>query len=303
MKVGVFYNSFRNPAKFPNKVMLMDNFRAGVLACGDEVVEYHNSELPNEPLAAGFVLGYTLENNFRKKIITSLEKQNTPRVFVDSNVLHYARPEHEWHRYSVNGVYPTSGVYLFGNLDPDKWNRYSTWHGVHAQPWRTTGKHVMIFCQRPHGWNMMGTDQEAWLDSIIAQIRTHSQRPIMVRMHPGDGTRFDAIQRLQKKYGRTISISQHASIREALVNCWCTVGYNSTPNVVANIEGVPGWVQDPDNSWAADVAFQDLAQLENPPLPDRSNWLNKIANIHWSNQEVKSGKLWSAIRQYISASR
>lgn len=303
MKVGIFYNSISNPGKFSNKVMLMDNFKAGVVACGDEVSEYRNNELPSQPLAAGFVLGYTLEDNFRKKIINVLEQRNTPRVFVDSNVLHYARPEHEWHRYSLNGVYPNNGIYLFGKLDLNKWNTYSAWHGVSLKPWRTTGNHVVIFCQRPKGWNMLGTDQEAWLDNIIAQIRTYTNRPIMVRMHPGDGTRFKVIEKLRKKYGQSISISEHDNIREALTNCWCTVGYNSTPNVVANIEGVPGFVQDPAHSWAADVAFQNLNEIENPPLTDRTDWVNKIANIHWSNQEVRTGKLWSAIRQYISSAR
>jgi hypothetical protein len=73
--------------------------------------------------------------------------------------------------------------------------------------------------------------------------------------------------------------------------------------VVSAIEGIPGYIEDPQHSWAADVAFTDLSQLENPPMPDRSQWVNKIANIHWSNDEVKSGQLWSAIKRYISASR
>jgi hypothetical protein len=72
---------------------------------------------------------------------------------------------------------------------------------------------------------------------------------------------------------------------------------------VAAIEGIPGYVEDPIHSWAKDVAFTDIAQLENPPLLDRSAWINKIANIHWSNNEVKSGKLWSIIKMYISSSR
>jgi hypothetical protein len=81
------------------------------------------------------------------------------------------------------------------------------------------------------------------------------------------------------------------------------VGYNSTPNVVARIEGVPGYLEDPTHSWANGVSFTDLAQILNPPLPDRSEWIHKIANIHWSNEEVRTGQLWSAIKHYISASR
>jgi hypothetical protein len=302
MKVGIFYNSISNPAKFGNKVMLMDNFKTGVLTNGDTVVEYRGNQLPDQQLDAGFVLGYTSEENFRKKIINILKDQQAASVFVDSNILHYSRPEHEWHRYSLNTVYPDSGIYFFDNIDPDKWSRYSGWHNATLKPWRTQGTHVLIFCQRPKGFNMF-IDQESWLDSTIARIRQYSNRPIMIRMHPGDGTQDKQIHKIQKKYGTTIIISNHANIRDALVDCWCTVGINSTPNVVAAIEGIPGYIEDSQHSWAADVAFTDLALLETPPLPDRTEWINKIANIHWSNYEVRSGQLWSAIKRYISAFR
>jgi len=302
VKVGIFYNSISNPAKFSNKVMLMDNFRAGVMSQGDTVIEYRENALPNQPLDAGFVLGYTLEDNFRKKIINTLATQNTPSIFVDSNVLHYSRKEHEWHRYSLNSVYPDTGKYFFTELDCTKWATYSQWHGANLKPWRATGDHILIFCQRPKGFNMF-IDQETWLDNTIDKIRQYSDRPVMIRMHPGDGTREKQIHKIRKKHRKAVSISYHENIRDALANCWCTVGINSTPNVVSAIEGIPGYIEDPQHSWAADVAFTDLSQLENPPMPDRNHWVNKIANIHWSNDEVKSGQLWSAIKRYISASR
>jgi hypothetical protein len=306
MKVGIFYNSISNPAKFSNKVMLMDNFRAGVLSQGDEVVEYRENSLPDQQLDAGFVLGYTLEDNFRNKIITSLKAQKTPPVFVDSNILHYARKEHEWHRYSLNSVYPGNGQYFFQDIDRTKWATYSQWHGAELKPWRTgtRGQHILILCQRPKGWNMFGNDQDSWLDQTINQIRSiDHKRPIVVRMHPGDGSRFKQIEKIKKRYGKRVGISDKDNIRDDLVNCWCAVGYNSTPNVVSAIEGVPVYVEDPTHSWAADVAFTDIAQILDPPMPDRSEWIHKIANIHWSNEEVRTGQLWSAIKNYISASR
>jgi hypothetical protein len=302
MKVGIFYNSISNPAKFSNKTMLMDNFRTGVQSQGDQVVEFHSNQLPDQHLDAGFVLGYTLEDNFRKKIIDQLRLRKTPAVFVDSNILHYARPEHEWHRYSLGTVYPDSGTYFFQDFDRTKWQHFSDWHNAPLKPWRTTGDHVLILCQRPKGFNMF-LDQDTWLEKTVDKIRKHTQRPIMIRMHPGDGTRFKQIEKIQKRYGTSVSISEHANIRDALVNCWCTVGINSTPNVVAAIEGIPGYVEDTRRSWAADVAFTDLAQIENPPLPDRTEWAHKIANIHWSNQQVTSGQLWSSIKNYISSAR
>jgi hypothetical protein len=308
MKVGIFYSSISNPTKFSNKTLLMDCFAQGVRSQGDQVVEFRQVQPFTEKLDAGFVLGYTLENNHRKQIIDQLKHTGTPAVFVDSNILHYARAEHEWHRYSLNSVYPNQGVYFFSDPDRSKWETYSAWHGVELQPWRqpTDQQHILILCQRPHGWNMFGNDQDAWLQNTIARIRAiEPNRPIVVRMHPGDGRRQQQIDKINQRYGAGdgVRVSDSDNIRTDLFNCWCTVGYNSTPNVVAAIEGVPGYVEDPAHSWAADVAFSDLEMITDPPCPDRSEWLHKIANIHWSNQEVSTGKLWSAIKQYISVAR
>jgi hypothetical protein len=61
--------------------MLMDNFAHGVRGQGDSVIDFRDNTLPNQKLDAGFVLGYTLEDNFRKKIIDQLRLQKVPAVF------------------------------------------------------------------------------------------------------------------------------------------------------------------------------------------------------------------------------
>ena len=303
MKVGIFYSSISNPTKFPNKVMLMDNFAAGVRALGDEALEFRHTVPILDRVDVGFVLGYTTERNYRRTIIDSLVGQGARPVFVDSNILHYARGQHEWHRYSLDTVYPDTGTYFFSPTTESKWNTYSSWHGVAAKPWRISGNHILILCQRPQGWNMMGNNQDTWLNNMISRIRNYTERPLRIRMHPGDKTREQQIAKLKQRYGKSIQISQAGNIREDLENCWAAVGYNSTPNAVAAIEGVPVYVSDPAHSWARGVNFENLSDIESPAMPDRTAWLEQIANIHWSNDEVRSGQLWSAIKQHIAAAR
>lgn len=303
MKVGIFYNSISNPNKFSNKTMLMDIFKQGVLENGDEVIEYRGLQLPNASLDAGFVLGYTLENNFRKQIITRLEIFGSHRIFVDSNILHYSNKEHNWHRYSLNSVYPNTGIYFFQQIDKSKWEKYSHSNNVMLKPWREEGNHILLLAQRPKGWNMNGHNQELWVDNTITEIRKHSDRPIVLRMHPGDGTRFEQISVFKSKYGNSIIISENENIRQDLENCWAVVGYNSTPNVVAAIEGIPVFLTDPEKSWAADIANTNLSDIETPTMPDRTEWVHKIANIHWSNYQVQSGLLWNQIKNYICSAR
>lgn len=307
MKLGIFYNSISNPHKFQNKTALMDCFKEGALLSDATVVDYINKPCEiDKDLDAGFILGYTLEDNFRKHIITSLENQNSYRIFVDSNILNYANPAHEWHRYSLNSVYPSNGIYFFQDeLDKDKWKSFSKFHGVSLKKWRRNGSHILILCQRSNGWNLFGHNQERWLHKTITKIRKHSDRPIVIRMHPGDRARFDTTKKLKEYYGNNsqISISENPNIIQDLKGCWCSVGFNSTPNAVSVIEGVPSIITDPYNSWSFDVSGFKLNTIENPMTPDRSQWVHKIANIHWSNEEIKSGKLWSHIKNYISSAR
>ena len=301
MRVGIFYSSISNPKKFTNKNDLMNEFKMGVEVSGHQAISYMDQSLDVKDLDAGFILGYTLQNNFRRMIIESLEKHGVFRIFVDSNILSYANPGHEWHRYSLNSVYPQEGIYQFGDIDKTKWDTYSKFHNITLKPYRTTGDHILIFCQRPKGWNLFGNDQHRWLDKTITKLKKHTDRPIVIRMHPGDGTRFAQIEVLQKRYGDLIRISSNEHILQDLKDCWCTVGYNSTPNVVSLIEGVPSIITDPAHSWSIGISGTFLNTIENPIMPDREEWVHRIANIHWSNDEVTSGKLWSHISEYISS--
>jgi len=218
MKVGIFYSSITNPSKFQNKTALMDNFAQGVCEHGDEIVEYRRAEPITQQLDVGFVLGYTIEKNYRRQIIESLVAQNARPIFVDSNILHYARSEHEWHRYSLDTVYPDTGTYFFTDKLEPKWKTFSSWHDVTEQPWRKQGEHILLLCQRPRGWNMLGADHDSWLSNMIGRIKQHSRRPIRVRMHPGDGTKEQQISKLRRRYGDLVEISRAANIKEDLKN-------------------------------------------------------------------------------------
>ena len=51
--------------------------------------------------------------------------------------------------------------------------------------------------------------------------------------------------------------------------------------------GVPAFVG-PD-SLASAIANWDLSQIENPPRPDRTAWLEQLAHTEWTVEEIKSG--------------
>jgi len=303
MKVGIFYSSISNPHKAPHKTALMDAFGQGVASLRDTVIDckIQNTTIPQ--VDVGFILGYTLENNYRKRIIDTLKLHKSKIIFVDSNIYSYGRSAHYYHRYSVNSVYPIDGEYFLGNeLDYNKSKTILNYHKLELMPWRTTGEHILILAQKTMSWNMLGRNGLTWVHDMVKRTRKVSDRPIVIRLHPGDKKFNDANKsELIKHYGsKNVSISNNENIKEDLTNAWCSVGYNSTPNCASIIQGVPVYLDDPLNSWARGIGFEDITQLENPPMLDRAQWLHRIANIHWNNNEIASGAYWKKFKEFYN---
>jgi hypothetical protein len=147
---------------------------------------------------------------------------------------------------------------------------------------------------------MLGRNGLDWVIEIIKRVRKISDRPIVVRLHPGDKKHNQSNEiEIQRIYGhKGIVVSKNPDIRDDLKNAWCSVGYNSTPTSVSAIEGIPVYIDDPLNSWATSVGFTDLTKINSPPIPDRTAWIHQIANIHWSNDEIRSGLYWKQFKNF-----
>ena len=303
MKVGIFYNSISNIHKAPHKQHLMDIFRHGVLSAGDTVKDFKIRHQHIDYVNAGFVLGYTLENNYRKKIIDTLKIMRSKIIFVDSNIFSYGNNKHFYHRYSVNSVYPTDGEYFIDfDSKPNKVKEILEFHKLSISPWRKNGDHILLLGQRTFSWNMLNRNGLDWIIGMIIKIKEHTDRKIIVRLHPGDST-YNAENRKKifDLFGKNnVTVSSNESIKNDLQNAWCSVGYNSTPNCASVIQGIPVYLDDPLNSWARDVGFNDLKLLENPHMPDRQEWINKIANIHYSNDEIERGNYWRKFKKFYT---
>jgi hypothetical protein len=50
---------------------------------------------------------------------------------------------------------------------------------------------------------------------------------------------------------------------------------------------VPSYTSPSSLAW--DVSIKSLANLENPPLPDRTQWLNDYAHTEWTVEEICQG--------------
>ena len=77
--------------------------------------------------------------------------------------------------------------------------------------------------------------------------------------------------------------------------------YNSSPSIASIIEGIPTFITDPtpQRSQSYKIANTDLSRLENPEMPDRQEWIERISMCHWNFEELRSGAAWNFFKQYI----
>lgn len=296
--------------KATDKVNTLKYFVQGVTEYGDEgTIE---TDTVYQPSDVAVILGWVHEHGktsehlqLRQRIVEGQRSSGGRTVIADSNLFLYKNTDNPgyWLRYSYDGVFPNTGEYCDQAPDPARWQTIQDQTGVQLKPWRADGEHVLLCLQRDGGWSMAGWDVIDWALKTIAEIRKYSNRPIRIRPHPGDKRAVKYCERLLKLcIGRRLANIQLSRSGSTLVqdfnNCWAVVNHNSSPAVAAAIEGIPVFVTDPDRSQARDIAGAGIHRIEKPHTPDRDAWIQRIAQFHWSHEELKSGACWEHMKKW-----
>lgn len=289
--------------KNSGKREILTRFADGVTTQGDQGVKH--TSLTIIPSDVAVIQGWTHEQGksaphltFRQQIIDTQRQHGRRLLVIDSCLFNYKQKNHpaNYLRYSFDGVFPTTGNYFDQIVDPSRWQQISQDLNVPLQPWRTQGNHILICTQRQGGWSMKGLNVMQWLNQTVNEIRKYSNRPIVVRAHPGDN---QAKHYLSQDPRWTISATP--GLKDDLYNAWAVITYNSSPGVAAAIEGIPFFVTDPipQNSQAYAVANTDLSRLETPKTFERQAWVERLAMSHWNFTELSNGSAWQHIRQFV----
>lgn len=288
--------------KNAHKHQILWDFVKGVNNAGDSGILHQSSEMV--PSDVAFIQGWVHQNsgqaphNIVRKNVADYQKTNGKRLLVaDSNLFNYidANAKKDYIRYSFDGVFPQTGNYFDSIVDPHRWDKISKQKNIIMKQWRKSGNHILICTQRNGGWSMKGLDVPTWLNNIVDQIKRFTDRPIIVRGHPGDKYHRQYIDR--QKY----NLSSNQYLKQDLLNCHALITYNSSPAVAGAIEGIPVYVTDPspETSQAFAVANTDITTIEQPKTFDREQWVQKLAMSHWNTEEISSGEAWKHIRKFV----
>ena len=308
--VAIYHKTVPN-AKNQEKIDLLKNFSLGVRSTGDTAVD--NQSYMYQPTDVGVIQGWLGEGvittphlQLRNAVITNQLKNKKYVVAVDSNLFLYVNTANPLHylRYSFNGVFPNTGIYCDTGINPVRWQNISRNLNITLKDYRTNGDHILICLQRNGGWSMGKTDLQDWLVQTITTIRQYSSRPIVIRPHPGDKASKELIRhgnpKCKIKFSKAVRLSNNENLVDDLRNCWAAVNYNSSPVIGAAIEGIPIFVCDPEKSQSREIANTDLSQIENPLMPDRQQWVERLSMFHWNFDELKSGECWNHMKKFIS---
>lgn len=290
--VVVYLSSLPRIADRNRKVEVLQAFAAGCNRLGLNTLLQTQPQVV--PAKLGVILGWVGQSikgphiQLRKNVI-----DNQKVMSIDGSCFKFADPTSIFLRYSLDGVYYNTNEYANKNSGPGKWNQIKQRLNLELIPWRANGNHILVCGQRDGGWSMKGIDMNQWAADTVKQIRSVTSRPIVVRSHPKNPINQTLFNRIPN-----LKFSQGTTLQQDLQNAWASVFFNSSSCVAAILAGIPVFANDSD-CVAYDVANHDINQIENPTLPDCTQWLWDLSAAHWTDDESRTGAIYNKFKSFL----
>lgn len=261
-------------------------------------------------------LGTSKGDLLRKQIYNNNIKSKW--IFFEANPLARYRLydfkfDNEFLRICLNSQYHEKSLYLNGSKE--RWDMILQKTGITVKPWRQKGKHILFilnsckFC----GYSMQGEDIHLWTNNKIKEIRDSGcKRRIVIRLkcsvknlkitknsikftHITD-TKNNEIEYYDPLGNISLANTNKRALLSELENAWACALYSTTACVIAVIKGIPVFCSS-KNTITYDISNTDFSKMENPIMPDRTEFFHKFANQIWSLEELKNGVVWNHLKK------
>ena len=284
MKISVYTKFGPNNSK-----KVFNAFIESLEKAGEEVQinEDKNSDIVViwSVLWQGRMIGY-------KRIWDECQLKNKPVVVLEVGGI----KRNETFKVGINGVNREAD---FANqpVDDKRWKKLN----IELKPWQSTGNTIIICGQhhRSHQWRN-NPSMNLWFEQQINEIRKYTNRPILVRPHPRNPIGLDIKKWKDVSYKspqRDYNTIDDTDFKETLKHTWAVINYSSNPAMTAVFNGIPVFVS--EQSLCYDVGNSSLTDINNPKMPDRQNWANRLAYTEWTTEEIKQGLPWERIKKRL----
>jgi hypothetical protein len=272
-----------------NSEPIFNAFIKSLRDAGDEVVLNKSSDA--DAAVIWSVLWQGRMRNY-KQIWQRYRQANKPVIVLEVGGLR----RNKSFKIAINGV---NGKADFANQEVDgkRWHLFE--HTL--KPWQQTGQTIILLGQHHASEQWAGMpDMRTWFESQVQQIRKYTDRPIQIRPHPRNNVVFDL-----KKYTNVtlknpvidVSKIDDTDFTDTLKDAWAVVNHSSNPAMEAVINGIPVFVS--EASLCHEVGNHSLDTINNPVMPDRKYWINKLSYTEWFPNEIEKGLPWKRIKNRL----
>jgi|TARA_B100000035_G_C21033794_1_gene569812 hypothetical protein len=215
-----------------------------------------------------------------KHIWNSCRKKNKPVIVLEVGGIKRGTT---W-KVGLNGI-NRDAEFGSNNMDSSR----ASEQGLLLKPWKSDGQFILICGQHEKSlqWENMPR-MSKWLMSIIDEIQSYTDLPIIFRSHPR--CRLEYIETQYKNVYRDDPRHIDGTYDDYNLNfnkAYAVVNWSSNPGPQAAIAGVPVFTGPSSLAWP--VANKSLSQINNPIKPDRQQWLNDYAWTEFTIEEIASG--------------
>ncbi len=227
-----------------------------------------------------------------KKIWQRFKQNNKPVIVLEVGGLR----RNKSFKVAINGV-NRKADFANQNVDDKRWPLFK--HEL--KPWQQRGQTIILLGQHHASEQWAGLpDMRTWFESQVQQIRKYTDRPIQIRPHPRNNVGFDV-----KKYKNVTlknpvidtSKIDDTDFKDTLKDAWAVVNHSSNPAMEAVINGIPVFVS--EASLCYEVGNRSLETINNPVMPDRTEWANKLSYTEWFPDEIQKGLPWTRIKSRL----
>ena len=203
-------------------------------------------------------------------IIVDKIDNGLPFWFIDSGYTNFVEPNKKWHRLTRNHLH-------FNNqfiAPADRLKNFAEF----PRAWRKEGKKILIVEPGEFAASIMHVEVKSWTESVIAELKKHTDRPIEIRSKVNKKTRTSLYKTLIKG------------------DYYCTVSINSNSAVESIWAGIPAITLNKHVSNS--VTRNSLAQVNDLYYGPLGDWLAWLSYCQFTYDELMDGTAFSIIKEY-----
>ena len=227
-----------------------------------------------------------------RNIWQTYRQKNKPVLVVEVGGI----KRNETWKIGINGINREADFHN-DSVGGERWAKF----GIELKPWKQTGDDIIICGQHTnsHQWRN-NPPMSKWFDQQITEIRKYTDKPIVIRPHPRnhvqiDITKYKNVRIVGPRRDRTTY--DDTDLAERLKSAWAVVSHSSNPAMTAAFAGIPVYVS--EASLTYDVGNKTFENINNPDMPDRQNWANKLSYTEWWTEEIEQGLPWKRIKKRL----